>query len=46
MRYEVLFRSDYAFPIPFALAMFPDRIWDEDWFEITVPIAPATIYTN
>jgi hypothetical protein len=46
MTYEVLYSSDYAFPIPFALAMFPDRVWNKDWFENTVPITPARIYAN
>ena len=46
MTYEIQFSSDYAFPIPFALAMFADRVWINDLFETTVPITPARIYAN
>jgi len=46
MTYDILFYSDYAFPVPFALAMFPDRVWNKDWFENAVPITPARIYAN
>ena len=46
MTYEILFCSDYAFPILFLLAMFPDRVWNNDWFETTVPITLARISAN
>jgi len=46
MTYEILFYSDYASPIPFALVMFPDRVWNNEWFKTTVPITPARIYAN
>ena len=46
MKYEVLFYGDYTFLIPFALAMFPDKVWNNDWFETTVPITALRIYSN
>ena len=46
MAYDLLFCGDYAFPIPFVLAMFPDKVWTDDLFENTVIIMPAMVYSN
>ena len=46
MVYKLLFCGDYAFPIPFVLAMFQDRVWSDDLFENTVIMMPARVYAN
>ena len=46
MAYELVFHGENPLSIPFALVLFPDQVWDNDWFESTVLITPVRVFAS